>query len=95
MGVGYIGVEKRPEVAIKAPKAKWYIAAKRGQVKAMVDGPLKTAVQTFEKAKAQVRAIVEHPFHIVKNRFGYRKTRYRELAENTAQPSSPWQTLRF
>lgn len=82
---GYLGVEKRPEVTIKAPKAKWYIAAKRGKVKAMVDGPLKTAIQAFEKAKAQVRAIVEHPFHIVKNRFGYRKTRYRGLAKNTAQ----------
>lgn len=82
---GYLGAEKRPEVVAKAGKAKWYIAAKRGQIKAMAEGSLKAAVQAFERSKAQVRAIVEHPFHIVKNLFGYRKTRYRGLAKNTAQ----------
>jgi transposase, IS5 family len=35
--------------------------------------------------KASVRACVEHPFHIVKNLFGYRKTRYRGLAKNGHQ----------
>ena len=28
---------------------------------------------------------VEHPFHVIKNLFKYRKTRYRGLARNTAQ----------
>jgi len=46
---------------------------------------LKEALQAFEKAKAQVRALVEHPFHIIKNLFRHRKTRYRGLAKNTAQ----------
>jgi IS5 family transposase len=32
-----------------------------------------------------LRALVEHPFHVVKNRFGLRKLRYRGLAKNTAQ----------
>ena len=32
-----------------------------------------------------VRANVEHPFHVIKNLFRYRKTRYRGLAKNTAQ----------
>lgn len=82
---GYLGAEKRPEVAAKAGKAKWYISAKRGQIKAMAEGLVKAAVQALEKSKAQVRAIVEHPFHIVKNLFRYRKTRYRGLAKNTAQ----------
>jgi len=36
----------------------------------------------MEKAKAQARAFVEHPFHIVKNLFRHRKTRYRGLAKN-------------
>jgi IS5 family transposase len=35
--------------------------------------------------KASVRAKVEHPFQVVKNRFHYRKMRYRGLAKNTAQ----------
>lgn len=39
----------------------------------------------FEKLKAQTRALVEHPFHIVKNLFKHRKTRYRGLKKNTAQ----------
>ena len=39
----------------------------------------------LERVKAQVRARVEHPFHILKNLFRHRKTRYRGLAKNTAQ----------
>ena len=38
-----------------------------------------------ERIKSQVRSKVEHPFHIVKNRFAYRKTRYRGIKRNTAQ----------
>jgi IS5 family transposase len=36
-------------------------------------------------AKASIRAKVEHPFHVVKNLFKHRKTRYRGLTKNTAQ----------
>jgi Transposase DDE domain/Transposase domain (DUF772) len=82
---GYTGVEKREELAAKAGKVKWYVAMKRGKRKAMAEGGLKEATQAFEKAKAQVRALVEHPFHILKNLFKHRKTRYRGLAKNTAQ----------
>jgi transposase, IS5 family len=82
---GYIGVEKRPETAGKAGKIKWYVAAKRGKIKAMAEGPMKDAVHAFERAKAQVRALVEHPFHIVKNLFHHRKVRYRGILKNTMQ----------
>ena len=41
--------------------------------------------EKLEKAKASVRAKVEHPFHVLKNLFRHRKTRYRGLAKNTAQ----------
>ncbi len=34
--------------------------------------------------QGRFRAKVEHPFHIIKNRFGLRKVRYRGLAKNTA-----------
>lgn len=34
------------------------------------------------KTKSKVRARVEHPFHIIKNRFGFTKVRYRGLAKN-------------
>ena len=82
---GYLGAEKRPELKPKAESVKWYVAAKRGKIKAMAEGRLKEAIQAFEKAKAQVRALVEHPFHILKNLFKHRKVRYRGLAKNTAQ----------
>jgi IS5 family transposase len=38
-----------------------------------------------EKMKASIRAKVEHPFHVIKNLFRHRKTRYKGLAKNTAQ----------
>ena len=41
--------------------------------------------EQLEAAKAQLRAKVEHPFHVIKNLFGHRKTRYKGLAKNTAQ----------
>jgi IS5 family transposase len=82
---GYLGVEKREELIAKTKDVQWYVAAKRGKVKAMAEGRLKELTQACEKAKAQVRARVEHPFHIIKNLFKHRKTRYRGLAKNTAQ----------
>jgi IS5 family transposase len=78
---GYQGAEKR------APKRgrTWYIAAKRGSVKAMPEGELKDAVKHTEHMKAAVRSKVEHPFRVVKRQFGYQKVRFRGLLKNTAQ----------
>ncbi len=78
---GYTGAEKR------APKRgrKWYIAAKRGAIKAMPEGELKDAVKHTEHLKAAVRSKVEHPFRVVKRQFGFRKVRFKGLAKNTAQ----------
>jgi transposase, IS5 family len=85
---GYLGVEKREEIAIRAPDVEWHVAAKRGKVKAMAEGLRKELTVQFERLKAQVRARVEPPFHILKNLFRHRKTRYRGLAKNTAQRHS-------
>lgn len=82
---GYLGIEKREEIATRSPGVTWHVAAKRGQVKAMAEGVLKELTVQIERLKAQVRARVEHPFHILKNLFKHRKTRYRGLAKNTAQ----------
>jgi transposase, IS5 family len=82
---GYTGVQKRPEIIALERPINWQIAAKRGLIKAMAEGAQKDALKTVKKAKAAVRAFVEHPFHIVKNLFGYRKTRYRGLAKNGRQ----------
>jgi IS5 family transposase len=80
---GYIGVDKRDEM--KGQSVKWRVVAKRGEIKAMQDGPLKDLVIELERTKAQIRARVEHPFHVVKNLFRHRKVRYKGLLKNTAQ----------
>ena len=85
---GYVGVEKRAEIVAALPEVQWHVAAKRSRIAAMAEGLHKDLSQQYEKAKAQVRARVEHPFHIVKNLFCHRKTRYRGLAKNTAQLQS-------
>lgn len=82
---GYVGVEKRAEIAAAFPQVEFHVAAKRSKIKALAEGKLKELKQALEKAKAQVRARVEHPFHLIKNLFRYRKTRYRGLAKNLAQ----------
>jgi transposase, IS5 family len=68
---------------IAAPSVSWNIAIKRSIIKALPKR-LRDVAEPVERALAQVRAWVEHPFHVVKNRFGHKKLRYRGLA-NTAQ----------
>ena len=80
---GYQGVEKRAE-NLEVP-VRWHIALKRSVRKALPKDEEGQGLEQLEKAKASVRAKVEHPFHVVKNLFRHRKTRYRGLAKNTAQ----------
>lgn len=82
---GYTGVAKRAEIVTLKRKIDWQIAGKRGQIKAMAEGPAKEALKALEKARDSVRAFVEHPFHILKNIFKHRKVRYRGLARNGHQ----------
>ena len=42
-------------------------------------------LEKAEQLKASIRAMVEHPFHVIKNLFRHRKTRYKGLAKNEAQ----------
>ncbi len=58
---GYLGVEKREEIAAGHPGVEWQVAAKRGKIKAMAEGVAKEMAQQVERLKAQVRARVEHP----------------------------------
>ena len=74
---GYIGVEKRDEHAER--EVEWHIAQRPGKRKTLRK---KSAIEKYEKLKAQIRAKVEHPFLVVKRRFGYDKARYRGLAKN-------------
>lgn len=61
------------------------LARRRKSIEKLAEGWQKALAQAYEKLKAQVRARVEHPFHVVKNIFYYKKTRYKGLAKNTSQ----------
>lgn len=80
---GYQGADKRKENADST--AHWHVAMKRGARKRLDDSTEDRLAEQWEQLKAKVRAKVEHPFHVVKNRFGHRKVRYRGLAKNEAQ----------
>ena len=86
---GYVGVEKREDMqeALNAngQTVKWHVAKRRKTIEKLAEGWQKSMAQAYEKLKAQVRARVEHPFHVVKNIFKYKKTRYKGLAKNDAQ----------
>jgi len=80
---GYQGVEKRDEN--KDRKINWHVAMRPGKRRALPDDEIGRIDEAIEKLKAKVRAKVEHPFHLLKNRLGMKKTRYRGLMKNTAQ----------
>lgn len=83
---GYTGVERRPEVAGDPglSRVEWRVARRRSAVPGR-DRPEVSWERGIERALARVRAKVEHPFHVVKDVFGLRKTRYRGLEKNRNQ----------
>ncbi|MBA3915766.1 MAG: IS5 family transposase [Acidobacteriales bacterium] len=80
---GYTGADKREE--LKGKRIDWHIAERRHKVKALPEGELKDVTLWLEHLRAKVRARVEHPFRVIKQQFGFQKTRYRGLAKNDAQ----------
>jgi len=80
---GYQGVEKREE-NLGVP-VNWHVALRPGKRRALPKTPEGEHLEKLERIKASIRAKVEHPFHVVKNLFRHRKTRYRGLEKNTAQ----------
>lgn len=49
-------------------------------------GPARTRLlEKAEQLQASIRAKDEHPFHMIKNLFRHRKTRYKGPAKNEAQ----------
>jgi IS5 family transposase len=80
---GYQGVGKRVE-NLETPVI-WHTAMRPGKRRALDQSSEGEQAEWQEQTKAGIRAKVEHPFHVVKNLFQHRKTRYRGLAKNTAQ----------
>jgi transposase, IS5 family len=79
---GYRGAGKRPEAR---GKVRWHVAMRHSERRALPNTRLGRITEKIETLKASIRARIEHPFHIVKNRFGHRRTRYRGLAKNASQ----------
>ena len=77
---GYQGIEKREEMEGKT--AKFRVAMRPGKRRALPDTPEGRLENLVEAAKAHIRAKVEHPFRVIKQQFGFQKTRLRGMAKN-------------
>jgi IS5 family transposase len=80
---GYQGADKREENQGK--QLSWHIAMRPGKRKALPETPWGVVMDKLEQVKARIRAKGEHAFHVIKNLFRHRKTRYRGLEKNTKQ----------
>ena len=77
---GYQDITKRPEMA--GHSAVFRVAMRPGKRRVLPVTPEGKLEDLIEAAKAHVRAKVEHPFRVIKQQFGFQKTRLRGLAKN-------------
>ena len=80
---GYLGIQKRPEVADDAHLSSidYRINRRPGSLARVSDKAIDWE-RHIEYLKSSVRCKVEHVFRIIKCQFGYRKTVYRGLRKN-------------
>jgi IS5 family transposase len=77
---GYQGIEKRPEM--KGKTARFRVAMRPGKRRALPDTPEGRLDDLVETAKAHIRAKGEHSFRVIKQQFGFQKTRLRGMVKN-------------
>jgi transposase, IS5 family len=77
---GYQGIEKRPEMEGKSTTFR--IAMRPGKRRALPDTAEGRLDDLVETAKAHIRAKGEHPFRVIKQQFGFQKTRLRGMVKN-------------
>jgi len=77
---GYQGIEKRPEMEGKTTTFR--IAMRPGKRRALPDTTEGRLADLVETAKAHIRAKGEHPFRVIKQQFGFQKTRLRGMVKN-------------
>ena len=58
-----------------------------GKRRSLPDTPDGRLQDLIETAKAHIRSKVEHPFRVIKQQFGFQKTRLRGLAKNRCKLS--------
>jgi IS5 family transposase len=77
---GYQGIAKRPEMVGRTTDFR--VAMRPGKRRALPDTPEGRLQDLIETAKAHIRSKGEHPFRVIKQQFGFQKTRLRGLAKN-------------
>jgi IS5 family transposase len=80
---GHQGIAKRPEVA--GHSATLRVAMRLGKRRSLPNSADGKQQDLIEAAKAHVRAKVEHPLRLIKQQFGYQKTRLHGLAKNSSK----------
>jgi len=78
---GYQGIAKRPEMAGNA--AEFRVTMRPGKRRVLPDTPEGRLADLVETAKAHIRSNVEHPFRVIKQQFGFQKSRLRGLVKNS------------
>jgi transposase, IS5 family len=77
---GYQGIANRPEMA--GTSGEFRVAMRLGKRRGLPDTLEGRLQDLIETAKAHIRSKVEHPFRVIKQQFGFQKTRLRGLAKN-------------
>ena len=80
---GYIGIEKREEIKTDKylSKIDFRITRRPKSLPKVSDNSIDWE-RYIDHRKSSIRSKVEHAFHIIKNRFGFTKVRYRGIAKN-------------
>ena len=80
---GYVGIEKRDEIKNdKHLSTVEYRIVRRPKSLPKISENAYDWDRMIEHRKSSIRCKVEHPFHYLKNKFGFRKVRYRGIAKN-------------
>jgi IS5 family transposase len=77
---GYQGIAKRTEMAGKTEEFR--VAIRTGKRRAVPNTPDGRVQDLIKTPKAHICSKVEHPFRVIKQQFGFQKTRLRGLAKN-------------
>jgi IS5 family transposase len=77
---GYQGIANRPEMADK--EIEFRVAMRPGKRRVLPETPDGRLLDLIETAKAHIRFKGEHPFRVIKQQFGFQKTRLRGMAKN-------------
>jgi IS5 family transposase len=77
---GYKGIAKRPEMAGRTTEFR--VAMRPGKRRTLPDTPEGRLQDLIETAKAHIRSKGEHPCRVIKQQFGFQKTRLRGMAKN-------------